>query len=212
MIFLSLNTLYAQDCKVLLKTINETYHGDCKKGKAHGNGVATGLDSYKGEFKKGYPEGLGTYTWQNGNVFKGSFKNGKKEGKGTLIYKADSTLVGFWKKDNYIGVYEKPYKKNYNTQNITGYSIKQIQQNIQSIRVFVKEDDKNVKDPNIKIVLLGGNYQTETPSRDYFEIKNVAFPIKAKVYYNQEYVEFEIFNSGLWEVKLEITNIKGLGN
>jgi hypothetical protein len=44
-------------------------------------------------------EGLGTYTYANGNKYVGSFKNGKKHGSGVLYY-IDGTLEeGRWEND-----------------------------------------------------------------------------------------------------------------
>ena len=65
-----------------MKDINQSYTVDCKKGKADGKGLAKGKDIYKGEFKKGYPEGEGIYTFSNGDVFEGEFKKGAKNGPG----------------------------------------------------------------------------------------------------------------------------------
>ena len=59
------------DCRVMVDDIAGSYEGDCYKGKAHGVGKAIGKDTYEGEFKKGYPEGKGTYTWINGDYFEG---------------------------------------------------------------------------------------------------------------------------------------------
>ena len=70
--------------------------------------------TYLGDQKNGQPDGMGVLTDTSGSVFKGSFKKGKKEGYGELTYKTmydrDTTLVGYWKKDQYIGIYEYPYK------------------------------------------------------------------------------------------------------
>ena len=70
--------------------------------------------TYVGDQKNGQPDGKGVLTDTIGNVFKGSFKKGKKEGYGELTIKnaigKDSTLVGYWKKDQYLGLYEFPYK------------------------------------------------------------------------------------------------------
>jgi hypothetical protein len=102
------------ECKVLLESISGEYEGECKKGLAHGTGISVGTDTYEGGFKKGLPEGKGKYTWSNGDVFEGSFKKGLKEGEGKITYSAgkaeDSVLTGFWKKDEYMGLYEHPYK------------------------------------------------------------------------------------------------------
>ena len=40
---------------------------------ANGTGTATGTDSYTGQFKNGYPDGKGKYTWKNGE-YKGKFE------------------------------------------------------------------------------------------------------------------------------------------
>lgn len=70
--------------------------------------------TYVGEQKNGQPDGMGVLTDTSGNVFKGNFKKGKKEGYGELTYKTvfdkDSTLVGYWKKDQFVGYYEYPFK------------------------------------------------------------------------------------------------------
>lgn len=111
---LSLNGQDKDPCKVLMESIAGSYEGDCRKGLANGIGKAKGKDSYEGAFKKGLPHGLGSYTWSNGDVFTGNFKKGLKDGDGELRYGpaqyADSVLTGFWKEDQYMGLYEQPYK------------------------------------------------------------------------------------------------------
>ena len=109
-------TLHLQaqnNCEVKKLGIEVSYDGDCKKGLAHGEGTAKGEDTFKGSFKKGLPEGYGEYLWANGDIFKGEWKKGLKEGKGELkLIRSgkDSLLIGFWKKDKYVGRYEKPYE------------------------------------------------------------------------------------------------------
>jgi len=71
--------------------------------------------TYVGEQKNGQPEGKGVLTDTAGNVYNGSFKKGKKDGYGELTLKnavagKDNIIVGYWKKDQYIGIYEFPYK------------------------------------------------------------------------------------------------------
>ena len=71
--------------------------------------------TYIGEQKNGQPEGKGVLTDTAGNVYNGSFKKGKKDGYGELTLKnavagKENIIVGYWKKDQYIGIYEFPYK------------------------------------------------------------------------------------------------------
>lgn len=108
---------HAQKTKqVLLASINSKYEGETKKGLANGEGKAWGeTDIYEGEFKKGYPHGDGSYVWGNGNKYTGEFSKGEMDGKGELtILSADKSTSkiqkGYFKDDEYIGLYEDPYK------------------------------------------------------------------------------------------------------
>src|SRR4030095_7379997 len=106
-------TAYSQTCEIDKESLKGTYTGDCKKNKAHGKGKAVGIDTYEGEFKNGIPDGQGTYTWNNKNVFEGKYLKGLREGRGKMTMKRagaqDSVIEGFWKKDAYIGKNEKPW-------------------------------------------------------------------------------------------------------
>jgi hypothetical protein len=107
-------SVQAQKCKVFVERLSVSYEGECKGNKADGKGKATGLDTYEGHFKAGYPDGEGRYTWKTGDWFEGNWKRGEKEGAGTMHYKTlaggDSVITGFWKKDQYFGRFEKPFK------------------------------------------------------------------------------------------------------
>lgn len=95
------------NCQVNMESINGSYSGGCKKGLAHGNGRAEGLDSYEGGFKKGLPQGEGVYEWRSGKKFEGSFDKGLMHGKGVLTipgFATDSLLTGYWRQDVYIGL------------------------------------------------------------------------------------------------------------
>ncbi|MCK0131658.1 hypothetical protein MWU59_09100 [Flavobacteriaceae bacterium F08102] len=211
-----LSGLNAQDCKVLLKDINQSYSGDCKKGKADGKGIAKGKDSYEGEFKKGYPDGKGIYTWSNGDVYEGEFKKGQKNGQGKLTYKTnttkDSIVIGFWKKDTYIGVYEKPYKKIDNSQNVTSVRFTRMDDKMNAVRIYIRKDNSPVLNPNATIVLQSGSFQDIRNQKDFIELTNVTYPLKFRATYELEYVEVEIYQFGSWKVQMEIEHIKGLGN
>lgn len=210
---LSVSFVTAQDCKVLLKTINQSYEGDCKKGKADGQGQAKGEDTYVGTFKKGVPHGEGVYTWTaTGDIYKGSWEKGKKNGQGNLV-KVDGAIVsGFWKNDEYIGLYEDPYKKLDKSSNVSAFTIKSAEGKSNGIRFYIKEDQKQVRNPAANVVVHHGNYTTVTNTSNYVELQNVTFPFKAKVYFGQEFIEFEIFQENMWDIRTDITRIKGLGN
>ena len=96
-------------CKVLLGNISGKYTGKCLNGLAYGKGKSTGEDTYIGMFKDGLPDGKGKYLYKNGDIFQGYWHNGQKDGKGKFEYTLNgekSTLIGYWKKDEYIGVTE----------------------------------------------------------------------------------------------------------
>lgn len=104
----------AQDCAVAMESIKGKYEGGCDKGKANGQGKAYGYDSYEGEFKNGLPDGVGKYGWKNQDYYIGSMKKGLRDGKGEMHFYTtsgkDSIVVGYWKKDKYVGLYEKAYE------------------------------------------------------------------------------------------------------
>lgn len=208
--FFYFNTTYSQDCKVLLETINETYVGGCKRGKADGKGLAKGIDTYEGQFKKGLPHGEGIYTWQDGTIYKGTFKKGQKEGRGTLIFKEDSIKTGFWKNDTYIGLYKNPYNKIDKSQNVSSYTLNKVQDDIHNLRFYIEVNQEQVSYPRLNFVLQSGQYQSQINNSDFVELTNVTFPIKLKVIYKQDFIEIEIFRPGLWKIKTDITYIRGL--
>jgi len=47
-------------------------------------------------------DGLGTYTFENGNKYVGKFKDGKKEGSGVLYYIDGTIEEGKWENDNLV--------------------------------------------------------------------------------------------------------------
>ncbi|MDL5513760.1 hypothetical protein QSE00_18205 [Arenibacter sp. M-2] len=215
LVYLLLTLLYAgtakaQDCKVLLKSIDGTYEGDCKKGKAEGEGVAIGVDTYKGQFRKGLPHGTGTYTWNDGKSYEGEFQKGEKEGQGKLTFAMDSVLIGFWRKDEYVGLFENPYKKINKSPNVSGYTLNRVQGDIHNLRFYIKANQEQVKYPRLTFVVNSGQYQTQIDNNDFVELTNVTFPIKLKASYGQDFIEIEILQAGLWEIRTDLTYIKGL--
>lgn len=180
-------TFGQNDCKVLLPSISESYTGPCKNGLAEGRGEASGIDHYSGDFKKGLPHGIGTYTWKTGEVYNGEWKNGHRNGEGEFTFNhmgRDSVLTGVWKTDKYI---EKGARIPY----MIGY-----RGNIGRV-VFWKAGDKpfNIKYKfsrageassfiAITNLLLNGSSGTENISTSFTGYENVSFPFEGKVKFN----------------------------
>ena len=105
----------AEECKVLVKELQGNYKGECKKGLAHGQGVAQGTDTYSGHFTKGLPHGKGKYVWSTGEAYDGKWKNGQRSGYGYYYFKDENGeekfFKGIWMDDEYIGTEDK--ERNY---------------------------------------------------------------------------------------------------
>ncbi len=79
------------------KSRNYSYTGDFVNGKKDGQGEEiSGGNIYKGPFKKGMYEGIGTRQYQDGSSYTGRFEEGSWNGKGVLTNKDGSTLAGEW--------------------------------------------------------------------------------------------------------------------
>lgn len=128
---LLLSAQQSDSCKVLLSEISGEYVGKCINGLADGKGIAKGIDTYRGMFKKGLPEGKGEYIYQNGNSFTGNFSHGQKHGMGKFIYfinGKENVQKGYWSNGEYAGV-SKP-DEFYRVTNMSGiehYSIKKVE-------------------------------------------------------------------------------------
>ncbi len=103
-LFISCKSVYhssdsSKECKVMLASIAENYEGFCKNGFAHGEGIASGLHTYEGDFIAGYPDGEGTYTWHENRVYSGNWRKGTQYSFGQLDFVEDGipkTMRGFW--------------------------------------------------------------------------------------------------------------------
>jgi hypothetical protein len=199
----------AQDtsnCRVLVPELSGHYEGGCKNGLAQGQGMASGRNSYTGNFRKGYPHGKGTYTWANGDVYKGDFVMGKREGDGQLT-RRDTTIEGIWKNDVYDG--PKPLKPKivyqYNVYNTT----------------FVRTGEggkltisfwQNHMVNKIQSLDIAGSSGTITQSGNYTNLYNIEFPFTCKITYdswnslrtvlNNCVLEFEIKQPGEWDLRI----------
>ena len=190
------NSLFAQqDCEVGIPELMGSYEGDCKKGKAQGIGKAVGQDTYEGEFKKGFPDGGGTYTWANGDVFIGTFQKGLKEGEGKLTFNPgnypDSVLTGFWKDDNYIGLYEFPYKVLSKTSPVNRIVIRKLGDAPNHIAIEGEMDMLREKGLNSVYFTGGGFDNVQYPFTGEMEASHANVPFSFK---------FIIYQPGRWEV------------
>jgi hypothetical protein len=223
--------LIAQDCKVTLDSLIGKYIGDCKNGKANGKGVANGAHSYTGEFKNGLPDGKGKYFWPNGDWYEGDFKKGMKDGEGILLiadknnvdssHKADRLLKGWWKKNKYIGKYEKPFKILFKSPGILDFNITFIEASLGEIRINTKStsgganvstSEKIVRTiDNVGITgidILSGNCKFRNYSQTHGSATDVLFeveyPFKVRLKYGSESVEVEFYEKKEWTIQAEI--------
>jgi hypothetical protein len=154
--------------------------------------------TYVGDQKNGQPDGMGVLTDTSGNVFKGNFKKGKKEGYGELTYKTifdkDSTLVGYWKKDQYVGYYEYPFKIISKSYMISNASISAepanpsgniIEVSVESVSGGSATLSGEMPKPTLTDHIFNkGSYQemfarTNQQKRNIYIFQNVIFPIQA---------------------------------
>ncbi|MCB2207462.1 MAG: hypothetical protein KQH67_04130 [Bacteroidetes bacterium] len=200
-----------ENCKVLVPEISEKYVGKCKKGLAHGKGLAIGVDTYEGSFKKGYPEGRGTYTWSTGEVYSGEWKVGKRNGIGKYTFTKNGEIVvqeGVWENDTYSGpVPEKP--KVISSSGIERYSFqRQGDGNQLSINLLLN-GSKNLSIEELSVASSSG---TLFRSGGTFTIQSIIFPLTCKISYyswnkmhtSKVYTrfEFQITEEGWWVLNL----------
>jgi len=220
-IFIS-SKIFAQDCLVEPASIKGTYTGDCKKGKANGKGKSVGTDSYEGDFRAGLPEGNGTYTWSNGNVFTGQFVKGLKQGKGKLFMKgsasADSIIEGYWKNDVYIGKYEQPYSIYFKSKSFSELEVQFKKDAFSQVTFFITNTSGGVQTPQNgvyprfkvdEVQLSSGRYgrlmvnDVHTKKTESI-LSDVVYPIRMKVLISGEELEIEFREPGSYIVDIHI--------
>lgn len=79
--------LFVFFCCLSLAAFAQTYRGELKDGKYHGQGRAEmpNGDLYEGEFREGEFTGEGTANLRDGTRYRGQFLNWKPHGKGRLV-------------------------------------------------------------------------------------------------------------------------------
>jgi hypothetical protein len=180
---------YSQNnCKVLKPGIDVKYSGGCKQGLADGRGEASGTDQYTGEFRKGLPDGTGTYIWATGEKYEGEWKKGLMNGTGkyTIKYDSrDSVLSGIWESNKYAG--EKalsPYAIQYKS-GISRVSCIRIGDQPLYVRYKFARGGSTSENTNaISGLLLQGSSGNESQTGNYFEFEQVTFPFEGKVQFS----------------------------
>ena len=224
-----------QNCKVLVDSLVGNYSGDCKKGLAHGKGEAKGINHYVGDFVKGFPEGEGKCNWPNGNWYEGEWKEGKFNGHGTFhqqAFNSDSAieLSGFWKRGVYVGINEKPYFIQSETNNVSGINVRKVDERFQQLAIQVKTTtagalsnsgsgsvNPKAKLSNIQIItgsytqLINDEYSSVVQSN--FILREVVYPFRAIFSFETpgktigvERVTIEVFEPGNWVVAFTVEN------
>jgi hypothetical protein len=207
------NTTAQTDCKVLKTEIAENYTGKCKKGYAHGKGIASGTDSYEGMFRQGLPDGHGTYFWATGETYTGDWKEGKREGEGILTYTmGDEDLVmdGIWAGDEFIGE-KMPNPRVLYSSNVDRFSIRRTGDIKDRVLVDLYQNGiRNTSVENYLLATSSGYETTQGHSRGY---EGIEFPVTIKVSYTtynklktykyNAVFEFEISEPGDWRVELQ---------
>ncbi len=200
---------FSQECEVKLLPITGKYTGECKDGKANGAGKSAGLDTYEGNFKNGYPDGQGTYTWSVGDFYSGAFKKGLKAGKGEMHFKRtnmdDSIVTGFWEKDKYKGLYENPYKVEEMNPLVSYKNIQKISTKKMTV-YFSMENGINVAADVDNFQVIKGYFQrtnkTEMTKTKTIEFQDVQFPFRVKFNLNKGPVDIEFFEPGEWRIDI----------
>ncbi len=198
-------------CTVMTDSLKGTYDGECNSGKANGFGKAKGADSYEGNFKNGYPDGKGKYTWKNGNYYDGAWKKGLKDGQGEMHFRfnnRDSVVKGFWKKDNYKGLYEEPYKIIEMGSAVSYKNIQHLQSTSKrSIYVSMRSGALGTANVEAYQVMEGFFQRTNVTSgmsqTQAIEFQDVQFPFRLRFTgVDKGMIDIQFFEPGEWKVEI----------
>jgi hypothetical protein len=207
------NLLFGQEkCKVLTESISGSYEGKCKNGLANGKGTAIGIDRYEGQFSKGLANGEGTYTWSTGEIYTGEWKAGQRHGFGTYTMNStgkDSSQIGLWKNDQYIG--PKPKQPNIMYKlGIDRYNLKR--KDSPKNRVLVDIFQNGVRNRGISNLNITSSSGYEVKVGESVGFNEVVFPLLIRIRYttfnktraaqNNVIFDFELYEPGDWTVEL----------
>lgn len=226
----------SQPCKVSVDSLKGQYTGGCKHGKANGYGTATGVDTYTGDFRDGYPEGQGKYIWKNGTWYDGTWKAGLFEGNGAF-YKVDSLkpdsftmITGYWQAGKYIGKYQKPYSVSALTNGPSDISARKLNNERAEITIVVTSTTAGASSINIPVVpkprlvaidMIEGLFQQRVDNessrvQNRYTFRNVTFPFSAIFTFEtigtnpltmpRERIKVELSERSNWYIQIKIDN------
>ena len=212
-VFSQSNVFSQETCKVLKSEISGSYIGDCKNGLADGKGLAEGIDKYEGKFKKGLPNGQGTYTWSTGEVYKGSWYEGKKRGNGKLTFKSngiDSTKTGIWENDVFVRTKVESPTTIHRVNGIKRYNVYRSGDGDKVMLAIMKDGNNNSTVRGLSFFCTSGMTYSVGPKLGY---EGVMFPCTLRIIYttSNSYntasiaceFEVEIKTPGIWDIKLD---------
>jgi hypothetical protein len=193
------------NCLVVPDSLKGTYDGDCNGGKANGFGKAKGSDNYEGNFKNGYPDGHGKYTWKNGNYYTGNWKKGLKDGKGELhlfTNNKDSAVLGFWKKDVYKGEYEESYKIIEVGSAISSKTVQKLDSTKKSVYISIRSGALATASTDNYTILNGSFQRTnqqEMGMTKTIQFQDVQFPFRIRFNgIDRGMIDIEFYETGEW--------------
>lgn len=203
---------FSQECIVVPEALKGTYEGGCEKGKAFGPGKANGADSYAGEFKNGLPEGMGKYTWSNQNYYIGNWKKGLRDGRGVMHFSrkasTDSIMEGYWRRDKYLGFYEKAYEVVSNTSRVNRINCRISDKDGEDIIISVSKIGEGIVSISSISILRGTFYSQNTQrltNMSITNIKQVTFPFSAIFYLSNGETSEILFNEKSdYDVSIEV--------
>ncbi len=201
-----------EKCKVLKPEIAGTYDGKCKKGLAHGKGIATGTDRYEGQFSQGLPHGEGTYIWATGERYTGNWAEGMRHGSGeytSVVNGAEHVQEGIWQLDKYFGPRPPQPIVLYNS-GVGRYNFQK--NNTTKSRVMIDIFQNGGRNMGISNFLMSTTSGTETKISQSIGYDYIIFPVTIKISYttlnklhtmpvNVKF-DFEISEPGDWTVEL----------
>jgi hypothetical protein len=193
-----------QQCEVKLNQLQGEYSGQCRKGLAHGSGVAIGEDQYGGQFRNGLPHGEGVYTWSNGDIFEGNFRRGLPHGKGKLTRIIDGEQVimtGTWRNGEYVEPQSRQRKYQVDRQrSIDHVRITQTGQG-QQVRVKIWRSGSPLRYSNLRVINSSGNQVLQGQD---IVFEHVTFPFTFSLFYS---VTNKMRTSGM-DCELQVTIIE----